>query len=182
MLYTQSIKTLFNLNKNRPQIVAQNLCSVGSIMYFPWCRIRKRLQQHCVHYCLHNKIHPLYLFLLSSFYLVFLRWGSPYVAHAGLKLLGSSNPRPSWLPHLKIPAATTKPANDYRKKKSSKAPLQSSLPIKSVPLSTVLPLPKWCPRYWENWRQGMWVGTQGFWTEECEGTEVFRWHSVLCDC
>lgn len=85
-------------------------------MYSPWRRIRKQLQQHCVHYCLHNKIHPLYLFLLSSFYLVFLRGGSLYVAHAGFKLLGSSNPRSSWL-HLKIPATTTKPANDYREKK-----------------------------------------------------------------
>lgn len=84
---------------------------------------------YCIHYCLHNKIHPLDFFLLSS-YLVFLRWGSPYVAHAGLKLLGSSNPRPSasWLPHLKTPAATTKPANDYRKKKIQQSSIAKFTP------------------------------------------------------
>lgn len=108
-------------------------------MCFPWCRVRKRWQQHCVHYCLHKKIHPLLSFSTFFFLSCFSEMGISLCCPCwSQKLLGSSNPRPSasWLPHLKTPAATTKPANDYRKKKPSKARLQSSLPIKSLPLST----------------------------------------------
>lgn len=117
---------------------------------------------YCIHYCLHNKIHPLDFFLLSS-YLVFLRWRSPYVAHAGLKLLGSSNPRPSasWLPHLKTPAATTKPANDYRKKKKNPAKLHCKVHSPSKVCLWVQCCP--CPS-----------GAQG--TEKTEGRECEQEH------